>query len=140
MNVSTLSAVIAVELLASSTLPELLRLNSACLGDRYRALTNLLKHHGIAYMPCNAGIFVLIQIAPLAKSKEDEDAVIERLWQAGVAVSSGSTYSMREKGWARICFSAEDKCFQEALNRMDKFFASRKDDERKNALSQLSSL
>lgn len=137
MNVSTLSAVIAVELLASSILPELLRLNSARLGERYRALTNLLKYHDIAYMPCNAGIFVLIKIAPLAKSKEEEDAVVERLWQAGVAVASGSTYSMPEKGWARICFSVEDKCFHEALHRMDKFFASRKEDERENVLPSL---
>ena len=134
MNVSTLSAVVAAELLASSALPELLRLNSARLGQRYRLLTDLLKRHDIAYMPCNAGIFVLIEIASLAKSKEEEDVVVERLRQAGVAVAPGSIYSMPEKGWARICFSVEDGCFQEALNRMDIFFASGKKEEREECL------
>ena len=139
MNVSTLSAVVAAEVLASSTLPELLRLNSARLAGRYRLLTDLLERHDIAYMPCSAGIFVLAKIAFTAKSKEEEEVVVERLRQAGVAVASGSTYSMVEKGWARICFSVEDGCFQEALNRMDEFFASRKKDKRENSLSASSS-
>ena len=139
MNVSTLSAVVAVEILASPTLPELQHLNSARLRERYRALTDFLKQHGIVYSPCSAGIFVLIKIAPMAKSKEEEDVVVERLWEAGVAVASGCTYSMPEKGWARICFALEDECFQEVLNRMDMFFGSRRKDAQENLLPPSSS-
>ena len=124
MNVSTLSAVFASELLASPILPLLLSLSSARLSKRYNLLTNLLNRHSISYIPCNAGTFVLARIAPHAETWDDEDALVGRLQRAGVMVAPGRRYYVPERGWARICFAVEDGWFQEAIRRMDAVFAS----------------
>ncbi len=126
MNVSTLSAVFAAELLATPRLPALIALNSTRLSIKYDLLKKLLDRHGIDYVPCNAGTFVLARIAPHAETWEDEDAWVGRLRQAGVIVGSGRTYHVPEKGWARICFAIEDCQFQEAVRRMEGVFAAAK--------------
>ena len=126
MNVSTLSAIFAAELLATPRLSSLIELNSTRLSMRYDLLKDLLDRYGIYYVPSNAGTFVLARIAPHAESWEDEDAFMGRLRQAGVIVGSGRTYHMPEKGWARIGFAIDDSQFQEAVRRMEVVFEAAK--------------
>ena len=124
MNVSTMSAVAATEILASSDLPSLMNLSSARLGKKYRLLTDLLDRHSVSFVPCSAGTFVLARVAPHAKTWNDEDAIVGELRHAGVLVAPGRTYHVPEMGWARICFAIDDEEFQEALRRIDIVFSS----------------
>lgn len=120
-----MSAVCATEVLASPSLPLLISQITERLEERYRLLSHLLDHHDVEYVPCNAGIFILVRIAPRAECQEDEDAAVSLLREAGIAVAPGSMYHMPEIGWARICFAVEDGKFHEAMRRLDTVFASR---------------
>ena len=118
MNVSTLSTVFASALLSSASLPELVRLNSVRLAEAYHALTSFFDRHGIYYIPCNAGHFMLVKLASQASSWDDEAAPIIRLAEAGVLVSPGQAYHMGENGWARVSFAVERDTLKEAIRRM----------------------
>ena len=118
MNVSTLSAVFATELLASPDLPSLVALNSARLAEAYSVLTSFLKRNGISYLPCNVGPFILVRLAPDAQSWDDEAAVVQEFQRAGVLVGSGQRYHVQEKGWTRISFAVEKAVLEEAMRRM----------------------
>lgn len=118
MNVSTLSTVFANALLSSESLSVLVKLNSARLAEAYHTLTSFFDRHGIYYIPCNAGHFVLAKLAPRASSWEDEAALIHGLSEAGVQVSPGQAYHMEEKGWARVSFAVESTALMEAIRRM----------------------
>lgn len=128
MNVSTLSVVVATELLVSPALPSLVALNSARLAEAYKLITCVFKRHGIRYFPCNAGTFVLARLAPNAQSWDDEAAVVQKLEQAGVLVGSGRRYHVHDKGWARVCFAVERAVLEEALRRMETVFTQVKRD------------
>jgi aspartate/methionine/tyrosine aminotransferase len=119
MNVSTLSAVFAIALLSSPSLPSLVALNSRRLADAYKLLTNFLKSHGIRYFPCNAGLFVLARLAPNAQSWDDEAAAIDKLQEAGVLVGAGRRYHVHEMGWARISFAVKMTVLEEAMRRLE---------------------
>ncbi|CAD6592041.1 MAG: hypothetical protein ASARMPRED_005950 [Alectoria sarmentosa] len=118
MNVSTLSTVFASALLSSESLPALVKLNSVRLAEAYDTLTSFFDRHGIYYIPCNAGHFVLAKLAPQASSGDDEAALIIRLGEAGVLVSPGRAYHVGESGWARVSFAVERATLKEAIRRM----------------------
>lgn len=119
MNVSTLSTVVATEILTSPQLPSLLALNSSRLAQAYTRITAFLKRLAIPYFPCNAGPFILARVAPNASSWEHEAAVVLNLQLAGVLVGAGRSYHVHSPGWARICFAVEEMVLEEAMRRME---------------------
>lgn len=118
MNVSTLSIVFASALLSSESLPELVKLNSVRLAEAYDTLMRFFDRHGIYYIPCNAGHFMLAKLAPQPRSWDDEAALIIQLGEAGVLVSPGQAYHVGENGWARVSFAVERATLKEAIRRM----------------------
>ena len=119
MNVSKLSTTFANELLRSPSLPALVRLNSWRLSEAYQGLTSCLKRCQIEYLPCDTAPFLLVKLAPHARTWEEEEAVIESIRQAGVLVAGGRRFHMPEKGWARICFAVEPIVLKEAVARIE---------------------
>jgi aspartate/methionine/tyrosine aminotransferase len=117
---SGLSTVFATGLLNSPRLSSLIDLNAERLSKAYTTLTTFFKNYQIQYIPCNAGIYLFVKIAPKAKTWEDEAAMVERLKNAGVLVSSGRAYHgpETEKGWARISFAVKPSDLEEAIRRM----------------------
>lgn len=128
MQVSNLSATFVTSLLTSPKLDDLISLNKARLARAYSILTTFLSEHNIPYIPCNAGLYVFAKIAPKARTWEDESAVISKIKDAGVLVSSGRAYHgpESEKGWARVGFAVESDQLEEAIRRMRTVFTEKK--------------
>ena len=80
-----------------------------------------MKRRGIRYIPCNAGLFIFVRLAPKAQEWHDEARFVEILSEAGISVSPGRTYSVPEweKGWVRIGFALPKERLLEAIRRMD---------------------
>lgn len=118
---STLSSIFVSQLLNSPRIPELLRLNAERLSDAYTGLTNVLKKHGIRYIPACQGLYLFAKITPKAATWEDESTAIAKFKEAGVLISSGRGYHgpESEKGWARIGFAVERPQMKEAIRRID---------------------
>lgn len=117
---SGLSTGFATGLLNSPKLPSLIELNAERLSKAYITLTTFFKQYHIPYIPCNAGICLFARIAPKAETWEDEAAIVGRIKDAGVLVSSGKAYHgpKMEKGWARVGFAVEPAELEEAIRRM----------------------
>jgi aspartate/methionine/tyrosine aminotransferase len=125
MNVSTLSAVFASELLRPQTMPRLLELNSTRLADAYALLTSFLQKMSIDYFPCNAGPFLLAHLAKDAETWDDETIMAERFRQVGVLVGPGRRYHLGQPGWARVCFAMPPEVMEEAMKKMEHVFSER---------------
>lgn len=119
---SSLSVTATTALLKSPSLPDLIKLNTARLGEAYKLMTSLFKRHGIEYIPANAGLFILAKLAPNAKTWDDEARMVKTLKEAGVLVSPGKVYHVdeKEKGWARLIFAVDPSMLKEALRRLEK--------------------
>ena len=126
-NISTLSALLVAELLASSKLSSLMELNSERLSAAYRLFTSFLKRHDIPFRPCNMVPFILAKPDPHAKSWDDEAAVIQGLQDVGVIVGSGKSNHMpeEEQGWVKVNFALKNEVMEEAFTRAEKFLDSR---------------
>ncbi|KAF2179236.1 PLP-dependent transferase [Zopfia rhizophila CBS 207.26] len=124
-QISALSTIFVTALLMSPQLPSLIKFNSERLATAYKAMTDFLKEHGVPYYSCNAGLYVFAKISPQAQSWEDESAMVSKLKDAGVLVSSGRAYHgpEDEKGWARLLFALGTSDLQEAIQRMGKVFS-----------------
>lgn len=120
IQTSALSAIFATYLLRSSTLSDLISLNSRRLSEAYSSLTHFFREHGIPYMPCNAGLYLIARLAPHAKTWDDEAEMVRKLKEAGVVVSGGRAYHgpESEKGWMRVGFAVEPSELDEAIQRM----------------------
>lgn len=121
-TVSILSALLTIEVLASTQLPDIMKANADRFTESYKVVTSFLKRMNLPYIPCNAGPFILAQLAPHAQSWDDEAAMIEKLKDVGVWVSAGRSHHMPEdaKGWARITFALEPETIERGLVRMEK--------------------
>lgn len=119
-QVSALTGIFVSKLLMSPQLPSIIALNSKRLAAAYTTLTSFFKAEKIPYLPCNAGLYVYAKLAPDAETWEAEAAVVSRLKDAGVLVSSGKAYCgpKTERGWARVGFAVEEDMLAEAIRRM----------------------
>ncbi|KAH8197397.1 hypothetical protein TruAng_008420 [Truncatella angustata] len=117
---SSLTAIATTSLLLSPELPRLLKLNSQRLTEAYVQLTTLLRARGLRWIPANMGPFILVKVAPSAKTWEDEAAVIQACKGFGVSLSLGRGYHgpESEKGWARLNFALAPGQLTEALRRL----------------------
>lgn len=119
--VSSLSTIATTALLKSSSLSDLIKLNSERLGESYKVITSFFKRHRIEYKPANAGLYILAKLAPDAKTWDDEARVVQSLKDAGVLVNPGKAYHLdeKEKGWARVLFAVEPSVLREGLRRLE---------------------
>ncbi|CAJ2504446.1 Uu.00g118400.m01.CDS01 [Anthostomella pinea] len=117
---SSLTAIAAASLLSSPKLDDLLALNSHRLARAYLRLTSALKKRGLPYIPATMGPFILVRIAPHARTWEDEADAIQAYKSAGLSLSAGRSYHLpeSEKGWARINFAIDPNQLTEALQRI----------------------
>lgn len=124
MQVSNLTALFVTALLTAPNLDELIKLNVERLAKAYTTLTTFFKANNIPYIPCNAGLYVFARIAPKAQTWDEESAVVAKLKESGVLVSSGKAYHgpEGEKGWARVGFAVDEDTLDEAINRMKTVF------------------
>ncbi|KAI0886469.1 1-aminocyclopropane-1-carboxylate synthase [Annulohypoxylon maeteangense] len=125
--VSALSAVFVTRLLTAPELPSLIKMNSNRLGRAYGVLTGFFREFGVAYVPCNAGLYLFARLAGEVKTWEEEESVVERLKGAGVLVSAGKAYHgpEGEKGWMRVGFAVPEEELREAMRRMAGLGASK---------------
>jgi aspartate/methionine/tyrosine aminotransferase len=130
MQISTLTSTFVTALLTAPDLDDLIRLNAKRLTKAYATITDFFKEVSIPYIPCNAGLYVFAKLAPKAETWQDECAVVTKLKEAGVLVSSGKAYHgpEGEKGWARVGFAVEPKELDEAIERMRIVFAGARAD------------
>lgn len=84
-------------------------------------MTAFLLNYGIPYIPASAGIFVFARLAPLAKTSDDELAVVKRFELYGIKIGPGSAYHIpnSEKGWFRLTFAFEGRQLEEIIRRME---------------------
>ena len=90
-------------------LRRLVELNRVRLGEAYHLLTQGFKDSGISYFPANCTTFLLADLAPKAKSKEEEVAAFLKYSEAGVLLAAGSVYHLPANyhGWFRVCFAVD---------------------------------
>ena len=121
---SSLSAIATEGLLSSPFLPSLLKLNRSRLAAAYKKITDFFVSCGIEFIPVTAGLYVFARLAPKAKTWEDESAMIARIKDAGVLVSSGKAYHVveKEKGWARITFAVAPEDLNKAIEAMRRVY------------------
>ena len=126
---SALSAIATTALLQHPELPALVQLHKKRLAENYSVLTATLARHSIPYIPCNAGLYVFAQVAPGAKTWEEEREAVARLKERGVLVSAGQAYHGPEsdRGWARIGFAVSRPVLEEALRRLDSVYQNMKE-------------
>ena len=118
---SAFSAIATTALLMSPGLADLIALNSTRLAEAYGLLTAFFRRRRIEYIPANAGLFLLVRLAPDAKTREDETKVFRKLKDVGVLVSPGHIYHVQEKerGWARLTFAIDPPMLKEAIARLE---------------------
>ena len=115
---SSLMSIATTNLLASSELPRLVRLNTARLGDAYQNVTGWLKAHNVPFIPPTHGVYILARLAPDASTWEDEAHMIRKLKSSGVLVAPGRSLHLREKGWVRMTIALKSHIMAEALRRI----------------------
>ncbi|KAL2869632.1 O-methyltransferase gliM [Aspergillus lucknowensis] len=86
-EVSSLSTLCSMALLASGDLPKLIELNQKRLSLSYRAVIATLESHGVEYIPATAGLCVFARLAPDAKTLDDEISFQRHLRDSGLLVS-----------------------------------------------------
>ena len=118
---SSLSSVVAISLLNSPNLPDLVRLNQERLAESYAILTESLIKWQVEFLPANAGLFVFAKPVKDARDWDEEAAVVGALASSGVIVSPGRRFDggESEKGWVRITFAVPKKQLMDALERME---------------------
>jgi aspartate/methionine/tyrosine aminotransferase len=125
---SSLSTLYLTPLLSHSTLSSFLSLNTQRLSASYNVLASFLQRHDIDFVVPTHGLFLFARLArKLASgSVEEEDAVWRELEErVGVKVAPGRGFNGVEKdaGWARIRFSVGVGVMEEAVKKLEKYFA-----------------
>jgi aspartate/methionine/tyrosine aminotransferase len=92
------------------------------LGEAYRRTTDALGATGIAYVPAEAGFFLLVDLRRFlaAPTFEAEHALWRRLLdEAGVNLTPGAACRIAEPGFMRLCFAAAPPvAVEEAVRRI----------------------
>ncbi|KAJ4390994.1 hypothetical protein N0V93_004593 [Gnomoniopsis smithogilvyi] len=119
-QISVLTSIFVTSLLSSPDLPSLIALNSERLASAYKQITTFFKNERIAYLPCNAGLYLYVKLVPYAVTWDDEANVVSQFREAGVLVSPGRAFHGpdSEKGWVRMGFAVHPIQLQEAIKRM----------------------
>lgn len=117
-QVSSLASIATAGLLTSPELPRLIQLNTSRLSRAFKQVTKWLKAHDVPFVPAMHGLYILARLAPNAASWEDEEDVVRRLRDAGVLLSAGRGFHLREKGWVRMTIAVEPHVLTQALSRM----------------------
>jgi aspartate/methionine/tyrosine aminotransferase len=92
-------------------------------------VTAMLQRHRVPFIPVSAGVYVFAKLVPDAKTWEEEAAVVQKMKEAGVLVSSGRAYHGQEteKGWARITFAVSQTTLREGIRRIEAVLAANQD-------------
>lgn len=95
----------------------------------YRYITEWAQRHSIRYVAANSGHFVMLDLRPYLKVKEDDDTdaarkaeadLTQRFIDARVFVAPSAQYHHPQPGWFRFTFSLELGAVRVALQRMEK--------------------
>jgi 1-aminocyclopropane-1-carboxylate synthase len=105
-------------------LPTFLATNRTNLIHHYRLCTQILRAHGIPYIPSNAGFFIWVDLTrflaklPGSTALEKEREMNRRLLDGGLHLTTSEAFYGEEYGWFRITFTVERGVLELALQRL----------------------
>ncbi|KAJ5113757.1 1-aminocyclopropane-1-carboxylate synthase 7 [Penicillium angulare] len=116
-QISSLASAVAVFMLNSPDVPNLIARNSELLGEAYTILTDGLTKLAIKYIPADYGLFLFAKVGEHCKTPKDEVEIVKGLKKIGLIVAPGQRFNCggQEYGWVRITFSQPAKMIRTAL-------------------------
>ncbi|KAL4969535.1 aminotransferase gliI [Aspergillus stella-maris] len=120
-RVSTFTSLVLTSLLSSpDTLTHLLSSNRDSLIASAALITDFLRFHSIPFVEPDAGVYIWAKLGRNATSWQEEDAVNDRLDEAGISVAAGRGYFASEPGWFRVTFAVPWWVLVEGLRRLER--------------------
>lgn len=97
--------------------------NKRRLANAYKVAVDALKHHGLEFIPANAGHFITVDARALLKERnngasptiEDERWLWKTLLDRGVYIAAGHVFHTRYPGIFRVTFTIEEKKLRKGI-------------------------
>lgn len=97
--------------------------NKRRLANAYKVAVDALKHHGLEFIPANAGHFITVDARSLLKERnngpsptiEDERWLWKTLLDRGVYIAAGHVFHTRYPGIFRVTFTIEEEKLRKGI-------------------------